>query len=119
MKKIILVAILLIALSIPSLATDDLLLETPAPLCTDDTYTMKIRHYKIVPPPVRRIEVSYNLCDSQGAVFKQGVAVIDGSDFTDVINFSIRAQDVGTGIGAGLKTLIWNKLEILYGITFQ
>lgn len=31
--------------------------------------------------------------------------------FTDVFGFVIRAQDVGTGIGVGLRTLIWNQMK--------
>ena len=31
--------------------------------------------------------------------------------FTDVFAFTIRAQDVGTSIGGGLKTLIWNRMK--------
>lgn len=31
--------------------------------------------------------------------------------FTDVFGFQIRAQDVGTGIGVGLRTLIWNQFK--------
>ena len=31
--------------------------------------------------------------------------------FTDVFGFTIRAQDVGTSIGSGLKTLIWNRMK--------
>jgi len=100
-------------------ATDDLPLTTPAPICTDDTHTMKIRRYVIIPPPDGSIEVHYNLCDSSGNVFRQGKLVLDGSDFTDVVNFQIRTQDVGVGIGLGLKQLIWNKIESVYGLEFQ
>ena len=37
--------------------------------------------------------------------------------FSDVFNFQIRAQDVDTSIGVGLRTLIWNqmKADILTG----
>ena len=37
--------------------------------------------------------------------------------FTDTFGFSIRAQDVGTTIGVGLRNLLWNKMkpEILTG----
>jgi len=31
--------------------------------------------------------------------------------FSDVFGFTIRTQDVGTGIGVGLRTLIWNKMR--------
>lgn len=31
--------------------------------------------------------------------------------FTDVFSFEIRQQDVGTGIGIGLRTLIWNQMK--------
>jgi len=31
--------------------------------------------------------------------------------FSDVFGFQIRAQDVGTKIGVGLRTLIWNKFK--------
>lgn len=41
----------------------------------------------------------------------------DGVDtcFSDIFGFQIRAQDVGTKIGVGLRTLIWNhfKSEVL------
>jgi len=38
--------------------------------------------------------------------------------FTDVFSFSIRTQDVGTSIGLGLRTLIWNQMknDILTGV---
>lgn len=37
----------------------------------------------------------------------------DGSStcFSDVFGFVIRSGDVGTKIGAGLRTLIWNKMK--------
>ena len=31
--------------------------------------------------------------------------------FSDVFGFEIRTQDVGTGIGVGLRTLIWNQMK--------
>ena len=31
--------------------------------------------------------------------------------FSDVFGFTIRTQDVGTSIGLGLRTLIWNKMK--------
>jgi len=31
--------------------------------------------------------------------------------FSDVFGFSIRQQDVGTSIGLGLRTLIWNQMK--------
>jgi len=31
--------------------------------------------------------------------------------FSDVFGFNIRSQDVGTSIGVGLRTLIWNKMK--------
>ena len=34
-----------------------------------------------------------------------------GTCFSDVFNFSIRTQDVGTSIGRGLKLLIWNRMK--------
>jgi len=42
---------------------------------------------------------------------------MESTCFTDVFGFTIRAQDVGTGIGVGLRTLIWNamKADILTG----
>lgn len=38
--------------------------------------------------------------------------------FSDVFGFTIRTQDVGTGIGIGLRTLIWSQMkqDILTGI---
>lgn len=33
------------------------------------------------------------------------------SCFSDVFGFQIRTQDVGTGIGVGLRTLIWNQMK--------
>jgi len=102
-----------------SFATDDLDLTTPAPVCTPDTYTIKIRSYVIVPPPDGKINVYYDMCDSNGNRFDQGVAVIQDSDFTDIMGFEIRTQDVGTKIGLGLKQLIWNKLKSMYSIDFQ
>jgi hypothetical protein len=32
--------------------------------------------------------------------------------FSDVFGFQIRAQDVGTSIGIGLRTLIWNQMKV-------
>jgi len=43
-----------------------------------------------------------------------GTGTCDGMDdtcFSDVFSFQIRSQDVGTSIGAGLRTLIWNKMR--------
>ena len=31
--------------------------------------------------------------------------------FSDVFHFTVRAQDVGTSIGSGLKQLIWNQMK--------
>lgn len=31
--------------------------------------------------------------------------------FSDVFGFTIRSQDVGTGIGLGLRALIWNQMK--------
>ena len=105
--------------SVSVFATDDLTLVNPAPLCPPNAYTVKIRSYVIVPPPDGKIEVHYNLCDADGAVFAQDKVVIDGSDYTDVVGFTIRTEDVGTKIGAGLKLLIWNKLESKFSIEFE
>ena len=42
-----------------------------------------------------------------------GTGTCDDSDlcFSEVFGFNIRAQDVGTSIGAGLRTLIWNRMR--------
>lgn len=42
-----------------------------------------------------------------------GTGTCDDSDlcFSDVFSFDIRAQDVGTSIGVGLRTLIWNRMK--------
>lgn len=50
-----------------------------------------------------------------------GTGTCDGMDdtcFTDVFGFNMRAEDVGTAIGVGLRQLIWNKMkaDILTGI---
>jgi hypothetical protein len=44
-----------------------------------------------------------------------GTGDCDGLDddcFNSVFGFQIRAQDVDTGIGVGLRTLIWNKMKL-------
>ena len=33
------------------------------------------------------------------------------TDFSDIFSFQVRQVDVGTPIGAGLRTLIWNKMK--------
>lgn len=35
----------------------------------------------------------------------------DSTCFTDIFGFQIRSQDVGTKIGVGLRTLIWNQFK--------
>jgi hypothetical protein len=43
-----------------------------------------------------------------------GTGACDGMEdtcFSDVFRFNIRSQDVGTAIGVGLRTLIWDKMK--------
>lgn len=50
----------------------------------------------------------YACCTGPGA----GTNCDPGSTcFTDVFGFTIRTQDVGTKIGLGLRTLVWNKFK--------
>ena len=52
--------------------------------------------------------VPYPGCTGDGT----GSGLDPGDDcFSDVFAFQIRNQDVGTSIGAGLRTLIWNKFK--------
>jgi hypothetical protein len=46
--------------------------------------------------------VAEGSCDDQ---------VLVDTCFDDVFGFEIRSQDVGTGIGLGLRTLIWNQMK--------
>jgi len=60
------------------------------------------------------VEVPYPCCTGPG------IGTCDDMEdtcFTDVFSFKIRSQDVGTSIGVGLRTLIWNKMraDILTG----
>ena len=59
------------------------------------------------------------IIDASGNKVWDSQLEITGSDFQDVMGFSIRAQDVGTAIGVGLKGLIYNKMEAFYGVSFQ
>ena len=49
-----------------------------------------------------------------------GTGTCDEGDtcFSDIFRFEIRAQDVGTKIGVGLRSLIWNqmKTDVLTGV---
>lgn len=52
--------------------------------------------------------VPYPGCTGEGT----GSGLDPGDDcFSDVFAFQIRSQDVGTTIGTGLRTLIWNKFK--------
>jgi hypothetical protein len=57
----------------------------------------------------------YECCTGAGAGTCDDLA---DSCFSDVFNFTIRQQDVGTSLGIGLRTLIWNemKADILTGV---
>jgi len=43
--------------------------------------------------------------------FELGTCQTADPCFTNVFGFQIRQQDVGTGIGVGLRTLIWNEMK--------
>jgi len=53
-------------------------------------------------------EAPYECCTGLGT----GTCDEEDTCFNDVFGFEIRAQDVGTGIGVGLRTLIWNKMRV-------
>ena len=117
--SIVLFGLMGLLIAATSWSADELVLTDPSPVCTPDTYKIKIRSYVIIPPPDGKINVYYDMCDLNDNRFDQGVAVIEGSDFTDVMGFTIRAEDVGVAIGQGLKQLVWNKLKAMYSIDFE
>lgn len=52
--------------------------------------------------------IPYACCTGPGA----GTGCDPGDDcFSSIFRFKVRAQDVGTDIGIGLRTLIWNKFK--------
>ena len=118
-KFAVLFVFILLPIWTTAFGADELILTDPSPICTPDTYKIKIRSYVITPPPDGKISVYFDMCDMNDNRFDQGVVVIEGSDFTDVMGFNIRAEDVGTAIGQGLKQLVWNKLKTMYSIDFQ
>lgn len=50
----------------------------------------------------------FECCTGAGTGTCNGLAE---SCFSDIVRFQIRAQDVGTRIGIGLRQLIWNKMR--------
>jgi len=80
---------------------------------------INVQRYVIIPPPEGKIIVTFDWKSSTGEEICGATATLEGADFNDVMAFSIRSQDVGTAIGAGLKQLIWNKMKVIYGIDFQ
>ena len=79
------------------------------------------------------IHVKYQWLDADGEVIRiNGVDVLDHyirdtfdpdtgdpilTDFSDILGFVIRQQDVGATIGPGLRTLIVNKLKTDLGVS--
>lgn len=53
------------------------------------------------------IGIPYECCTGSGT----GTCDNASTCFSDVFGFTIRAQDVGTSIGVGLRTLLWNKFK--------
>ena len=126
MKKFIILFVLLFGFSFVPIgsvlmflyAEDELELTSPAPICDDNVYKLRVRSYVIIPPPNGRIEVDFDMCNDAGDVMGSKRGIIDGTDFTDIVNFQIRTQDVGVKFGVGFKQLIWNKLRSKYSIDF-
>lgn len=65
----------------------------------------------------QRLVVEYRWLDATDTVIPVGgrdrwqTWECAGECFTDVFTFHIRSQDVGKSIGAGLRSLIWNKFK--------
>jgi len=100
-------------------AGDELILTAPkevVPLAE----RININYYQIVPNNPAYMLVNFDWKDTSGMIIKSGVQIVlSGQDFTDVFGFIIRAQDVGTPIGPGLKQLVWNKLKTILVVDFQ
>ena len=86
---------------------------------TNDAVGMNVRYIQIFPAPYQAIIVHFDWLDASGNKVWDSQLEITGTDFQDIMGFQIRAQDVGTPIGQGLKQLIWNKLATFYGVEFQ
>ncbi len=118
MKRLLLVVVAVVFLSGGLLMAEQLDLTAPTqPIA--DAASMNIRYIQIYPSPNQTIIVHFDWQDASGNKVWDSQLEITGSDFQDVMVFSIRAQDVGTAIGQGLKGLIYNKMETYYGVSFQ
>jgi len=121
MKTIIALIVLLFTLSSYCLlyAGDELILTAPKEV-VPFAERIVVNYYQIVPNSPPYMLVNFDWKDTSGMIIKSGVQIVlSGQDFTDVFGFLIRAQDVGTPIGQGLKQLVWNKLKTVLAVDFQ
>jgi len=130
MKKVLILAAFIIAYFFSISQADVLTLDNPETLQTptssklywyidlidNTTKTMRIK-YRWIDNNDETIKLNdrtgYNTFVCQNIPDNPATLDIDETDtcFTDVFGFEIRAQDVGTKIGVGLRTLIYNKFK--------
>jgi len=107
----------ILALFLPALALADTITLTSPEILTLPSAAKLDWRISGIDAQAHRMVVTYRWRDAAGEIIDVG----DGgrwntwecSDtcFTDVFTFQIRAQDVGTPIGVGLRTLIWNRMK--------
>ena len=118
MKKILLIVVAIMFMFGGVVAAEQLDFTAPK-YPTSNAAGMNVRYIQIFPGPHQAIIVHFDWLDVSGNKVWDSQLEITGSDFTDIMGFQIRSQDVGTAIGTGLKQLIWNKLATFYGVEFQ
>jgi len=105
-----------------ALFADRINLTTPEALSTPTSQNLDW-YVNLINAGESRLVVQYRWLDATGSPIKLGTPSewhtwkCEDECFSDVFTFQVREVDVGTSIGHGLRTLIWNKMrpDILTG----
>lgn len=111
MKKLFLIALLITGFSVNGYAVD-ITLDNPENLTPTQWQKLKWDRISIF-ILAKTLKIKYRFKTAAG-VDIPGTSrdwECSGTCFDDTFGFTIRAQDVGTTLGAGLKQLLWNKMK--------
>ena len=116
----ILIVLCLCLFLIPAIGLSEVVtLDSPQAISSPEAVTMDWRVVRL-DSEAQILTVTYRWRAADGSVIYAGDK--DGwrtwrctnneeTCFSDVFSFQVRTQDVGTSIGVGLRTLIWNKFR--------
>lgn len=114
--KYFFIALITVLIFAPLAVADTVILNAPEEVNPPTAYKLQWK-VDTMDATTKTIIVRYRYLDENNRVITLGTLkgwqlwTCHEQCFDDVFSFQVRAQDVGTPIGAGLRKLLWNKFK--------